>query len=302
MSGGGRRFGGAHSPGGSRPPSPGGGAPAPGPFAAVRRPWSLRALGLFLAPAPLALGAVFRLVWGDGVGFLALGGAWAALMLAAWLTLHGVRAARAYEARAVAKPPAMPRKLVGAALSAAGVGAAALFGGVADPTSSAVVALIAGALHVAAFGPDPMRSKGVNGLEGESLDAAIAKIDTARALIDEMTGAVAPLRDRELSDRVDRLAKEAEALLDMIERDPSDIRRARRLLSVYLVGARDAAVKYAQTVQNGADPEARAEYLALLSDLETHVAKSRAALSADERTALDVEIEVLRDRLRMEGV
>jgi hypothetical protein len=117
-----------------------------------------------------------------------------------------------------------------------------------------------------------------------------------------MTGAVAPLRDRELSDRVDRLAKEAEALLDMIERDPSDIRRARRLLSVYLVGARDAAVKYAQTVQNGADPEARAEYLALLSDLETHVAKSRAALSADERTALDVEIEVLRDRLRMEGV
>jgi hypothetical protein len=36
--------------------------------------------------------------------------------------------------------------------------------------------------------------------------------------------------------------------------------------------------------------------------LETHFAAQRDALTIEDRTALDVEIEVLRDRLRLEGV
>ncbi len=292
-----RRYGGAHSPGGA----PGGPSPR-GLAAAPRRLFSFRALGLYLAPTPLAFAALFSVIWLHASGFVALAGAYALLLVGAEFTRQGVAAARSYEAHAVAKPPAFPRKLFAAALTGAGVGLAALNGWIGGVASAVVFGSAAALLHVLTFGPDPLRAKGIAGLEGEALDDAVAKIENGRRLIAEMRAAVDPLRDPELRARVGRLAGEAEALLDEVARDPTDVRRARRLLSVYLVGARDAAVKYAQTVERGRDEEARAAYLALLDDLEGHVARSRKALTADERTALDVEIEVLRDRLKMEGV
>ncbi|MGF1658751.1 MAG: 5-bromo-4-chloroindolyl phosphate hydrolysis family protein [Rubrimonas sp.] len=324
----GRRWGGAHSPGdgrgeegpaaraaraarvaGAPPPSP----QLPRPKPASRKPapsqWSgravrsrsLRATLLFLWPTFLLFGAFAAMLEGDALGLVWMGGAWVALILAAGLTRTGIEAAAAYEARAVAKPPAFPRKLFGAAFTALGVGVATWFGGL-DMVRTVVFAAVAGGLHVAAFGIDPMKAKGVDGLEGAALDEAITKIETARALLGEMTGAIARTADRALQDRVAALAASAQEVLARIERDPRDLRRARRFLSVYLVGARDAAVKFARAWEESPDPLMRADYVALLDDLEGHFARHREELLLDDRTALDVEIEVLRDRLKMEGV
>ena len=48
------------------------------------------------------------------------------------------------------------------------------------------------------------------------------------------------------------------------------------------------------------DPQARADWEALLTDLETTFADRSRALLANDRTDLDIEISVLRDRLKME--
>ena len=48
-------------------------------------------------------------------------GAFAGLMLSAWLLNEGLRAEDAYDARAVARPPAIPRKLFAAVLTGASV-------------------------------------------------------------------------------------------------------------------------------------------------------------------------------------
>jgi hypothetical protein len=201
----------------------------------------------------------------------------------------------------VAAPPAFPRKLFGAALTAAGVGAAALIGG-ASLLNAAVFGALALALHVTAFGPDPMRSKGLDGLQGEALDAAVTKIETARRLIGEMTAAAARFDDRALTDRVHRLATEAERVVAQLERDPSSLGRARRFLAVYLVGARDAAVKYAQSWEESRDPAVAERYGALVEDLSDQFARHRTALAEGDRAALEVEIDVLRDRLKLEGI
>ena len=50
------------------------------------------------------------------------------------------------------------------------------------------------------------------------------------------------------------------------------------------------------------DPGARADYEALLDDLETNFARRTSALLTDNRSDLDIEIGVLRDRLKREGV
>jgi hypothetical protein len=117
-----------------------------------------------------------------------------------------------------------------------------------------------------------------------------------------MTRAAAAFGDRRLEGRVARLAAAAEEVVGRIERDPRELRRARRFLSVYLVGARDATVKAAQAWAETRDWAAIAAYARLLDDLETHFGAQREALTSEDRTALDVEIAVLRDRLKLEGV
>ena len=87
-----------------------------------------------------------------------------------------------------------------------------------------------------------------------------------------------------------------------IEDDPRDLTSARKYLSVYLMGARDATVKFADFYARSGDAQAKADYTALLDDLEANFAAQTGKLLIDNRTDLDIEIDVLRDRLAREGV
>ncbi|NBQ28548.1 MAG: hypothetical protein EBU18_11400, partial [Rhodobacteraceae bacterium] len=71
-------------------------------------------------------------------------------------------------------------------------------------------------------------------------------------------------------------------------------------LSVYLQGARDATIAFADLYGRTGDDQAKADYLALLDDLEGNFAARTQKLLADDRTDLTIEIDVLRDRLARE--
>jgi hypothetical protein len=86
-----------------------------------------------------------------------------------------------------------------------------------------------------------------------------------------------------------------------VENDPRDLAAARKFLGVYLLGARDATIKFADLYSRNRDPQAREDYVALLDDLETNFATKTETLLLDDRTDLDVEISVLRDRLAREN-
>ena len=87
-----------------------------------------------------------------------------------------------------------------------------------------------------------------------------------------------------------------------VEEDPRDLTAARKFLVVYLEGAAEATVKFADIYARNRDQQAKANYVALLDDLERNFSAKTETLMASDRTALDVEIEVLRDRLQREGV
>jgi hypothetical protein len=67
------------------------------------------------------------------------------------------------------------------------------------------------------------------------------------------------------------------------------------------MGARDATMKFADIYARNRSDQARADYEALLSDLETNFAARTKALLADSHSDLDIEIAVLRERLKLEG-
>ena len=291
-----RRYGGKYSP------DSGAGAPGPArPDGAFRNARRTRAGGrvnlLFLAPLPLIFAA-----FGNGAAALVLNlTALGTLLLAAWLTREGLIAQDAYEARNVARRPAFPRKIAGSLLTGLGLGLAG-FAASGDLAAPAVYTLVGGVLHFLAFGPDPLRDKGVEGVDMFQTDRVARAIDEAERHLAAMTSAMQRSGDRQLIARLERFQSTARDLFRTVENDPRDLTAARRYLGVYLLGARDATVKFAEIWGRTRDPQARADYEALLTDLEQNFAARTQKMLLDDRSDLTVEIQVLRERLDREGV
>lgn len=295
-----RRYGGRFSPDPSPAPKDGAGGAAP--FRNRRASnVSIRARLMFALPLPLLVAALFAIGGGQPVEMLADLGGFAGLMGAAWLLAEGQRAEAAYEARMVARPPAIPRKLFAAALAGLSV-AAVNYLSLDQGLGSIAYGIVAGLAHIAAFGIDPMKKKGIAGVDDFASERVARAIDAAEDLLRETSAAAQGLRDRALQSRVERVCDNAREVFRVVERDPRDLGRSRAFLSVYLLGLRDATVKYADLAARGGSPGARERYESLLSDLEASFGKQRTHLLEDNRGSLDVEIEVLRDRLRQDGL
>ncbi len=283
------RFGGRYSPGGGSP------GPAGGPVAAPKVTGRWRSTVLFLT-AFLFLFPAF----GDGpremlLGLLAGG----LIVLAAWLTREGMAAEAAYNARKLARRPAFPRKAAGAVAT----GAALAVGGViADQglVYPVLYAVVGAGLHLAAFGLDPMADKGMEGIDAFQTGRVAKAVEEGEAYLSAMQDAILRAKDRSLEKRVAQFSGVARGLFRTIEGDPGDLTAARKYLSVYLMGARDATVKFADHYAQTRDASARSDYEALLTDLETTFAQKTTTFLSNSRTDLDVEIAVLRDRLKLD--
>lgn len=289
-----RRYGGKFSPEGTKAdkaearatPAAGGKRPDPG----VARPNFL-----FLAALPLVVTAFFQGAVDMAVDLVSF----ALLALAAWLTREGLRAQAAYDARKIARRPAIPRKLFASVLTGLGVAGAAYSGGILAPV---ILGVLGAALHFVAFGPDPLRDKGMEGIDRFQTERVAKAVGDAETRLKAMADAILRAGDRQLEARVERFQATVRDMFARVEEDPRDLTSARKYLGVYLRGATEATIKFADFYAATRDADARTDYEALLDDLEADFAAKTGTLLEDNRTDLDVEIDVLRKRLQREGV
>jgi len=284
------RFGGKHSPGAA---SRTGGAAGSRPSRA-----GARVNFLFIAPVAMLFVAFTLEPLGMFVKVVAFG----VMMLAAWLTREGLIAEDAYEARRVAKRPAFPRKIFGSALTGAGLALAGLDTSTMSFLNPLLFFILGSGLHFAAFGPDPLSDKGTEGMNEFQTDRVARAVEEAEKHLTAMKDAIRRARVPALERRVSDFVDTARGMFRVVEEDPRDLTSARRFLSVYLLGARDATVQFADLYSRSQNQDARNDYEALLNDLENSFAKKTEKLLLDDKSTLDVEIEVLRDRLEREGV
>ena len=223
------------------------------------------------------------------------------LTLAAWLLQEGLQAEAAYNARKVARRPAVPRKMLATVLTGAGTAIAA-YTGDSGVIGSALYGIAAAALHVAAFGIDPMTDKRMEGVDTFQQDRVARVVDEAEAHLDVMKSQIEGLNDWRLTERVTTFLTIARRMISTVEEDPRDLTGARKFLGVYLMGARDATIKFVDLYGRNKDPDVRASYEALLDDLEQNFAARTDKMLLDDRSDMDIEINVLRDRLQREGV
>ena len=242
-------------------------------------PVGARANIMFVPAIPL----VFTTL-NDGAIAMTLGLVGAGLLtLAAFLLRGGLEAEAEYNSRRVSRRPAIPRKIFSAVLTGVGLGAATL-----AHDGPALAAILYGAagigLHLASFGLDPLKNKGMEGIDTHQQDRVARVVDGAENHLRAMREAILRAGDR------------------TAEEDPRDLRAARKYLGVYLMGARDASVKFADLYSRSRDPQVQRKYVALLDDLDSNFSAKTKDLMADTHTDLDIEIDVLRDRLAREGV
>ena len=291
-----QRYGGSFSP---KPVSEND-APKPGSGAykgARVDPAGARSNVLFVPAIPLVATS-----FNDGALGLSLAfGAGAVWILGAWLMREGLRAEAAFAARRVARRPALPRKMVGSVILGIGTAIAAFK---TDPGLIAPVLLgvVTSGLSLAAFGLDPLRDKGMEGVDTFQQDRVARVVDEAESYLGEMSDAIRRAGDRAAEARLAAFQGTVRDLITTVEEDPRDLTAARRFLGVYLLGARDATVKFADIHARTQDAQARADYLSLLDDLEKNYAARTRAMMLEDRSDLTVEIDVLRERLQREGL
>ena len=289
------RFGGRYSPDGLQRDHRDQ-ATSPMPAAPIRHPLESRPKWVTIAATPFLMGAFFQAPVGMVMDLAAFG----LVASGMWMTREGLIAEAAYQVRRVARRPAIPRKLFGGVLAAVGLGVGAA---APDAVAGGVLIGLAGmVLHVLSFGADPMRDKGATGVDSFQQDRAQRMVDEGEAVLAQMKDAILRAGDRRLEGRVAMFAATVDELFDRVRDNPGDLSGARRYMGIYLMGARDATVKFANLYARTRDQQVRASYEKFLDDLEKDFkAQSRKMLDSD-RDDLDIEISVLRDRLEREGV
>lgn len=298
-----KRFGGKHSPdGGSVTPDERAHEERPAYQGARVAPAGARSNLLFTPGVILAVLSI-----NDGAVGLAVGLAGAAsLILGAWLLRDGLLAEAAFHDRKVARRPAIPRKIFAAALCGIGAGLAVFRSDLGISFEQLAAPIIFGGaasvLHLGAFGVDPLKDKGMEGVDTFTQDRVAKVVNEAESYLSAMTDAVKRAGDRQVEARVDRFVIKAREMIRTVEEDPRDLTAAKKYLGVYLMGARDASVKFSDVFARSADRGARSDYMMLLTDLEESFDKKIDKLLTDNNDDLNVEIEVLRDRLQREGV
>jgi len=257
---------------------------------------------VLVAAIPLLFSAIAALTSGNAVGMGVSLALFAAYAFAVFLIRQGLEAEDAYLNRTYASPPGLPRKLLGSIGIGVATALTGLFGWDIGIVQSLGMGILAAGASVLTFGMDPMRAKGEISLSGVTPQMVEEAIAEAEERLEGIDRAAADIADAPLRDRLAKITARGRDILTRIEQDPSDLRRARKFLKVYLDGALEATRKYARSQHDLGDSDMYLKFRSLLDDMQATFDQQHEKLLTNDRIDLDVEIDVLAERLNRETV
>lgn len=141
------------------------------------------------------------------------------------------------------------------------------------------------------------KSREIKGIPGLSAAEIRAQLDEAEGELAAIDARAHDFPSGSLRDSLRTLTDAARDVLDMLADDPSDLRRSRKFLKVYLPSARAAVEKYAGLgVVN--DPELDTKFQELVAEITATCRRQAETLRLDDRMDLEIEMEVLAERLK----
>jgi len=271
----------------------------------AKSPVLWRGLLLYLLPLPLLPATISALADGETITALARAGGFALAMLAATFIRKGIRLQKeAQQRRLRRRASAVPYRMIGAVALAVGMFLVAWLGissthNLVDSLLFALAVLVGCYLY---YDFDPAARDPEIAAVGITTEELVELLDEAEGRITAIERASKDINNVEFRDRLRRIVKEARVILDTIEADPVDARRARKFLKVYLDGAKQVTEGYARTHRNDDAPALEDNFRRVLTTIETVIGDQQAKLRENNESELDVQIEVLQLQLEKEGV
>lgn len=263
------------------------------PFSLPKNPRNLKsAQFLGFAATPLLLSVFFGVAISivEGLGLILIYGA------STWLLTLGLRAEEAYNAAPIARKPKLPLKLLAAVVMGGAVAVTVYFRHGLS-LEAALVGLVASGLFITAFGIDPLKDKSVSGPLAEETLRANDVVSQAKTVLHQIEDCIATIGDTETTAGFMAFRNSAERLFDILHEAPERHREMRRHLGVYLDAARDATDRFSGLYMASQDPETKARYLSMLDGMKGQFDALARKCLADERSKLDIELDVLQSQL-----
>lgn len=264
-----------------------------------------RGLLLYFLALPL-LPAVFKsLQDGEPLAAMARAAGFILFVSAATLIRKGIRLDNeARKRRLRRRASTIQYRMIGAGLVTGGVFVVAWLGlgarhSLFESVLYAAAALLGCYLY---YDFDPARKDPEIAAVGITTEELVELLDEAEGRLQLIEQSSRKIKNTEFKDRLRRIVKDARGILDTIESDPVDARRARKFLKVYLDGAQQVTEGYARTHTEGESHALEDNFRRVLTTIETVIAEQQTKLKENNLSDLDVTIEVLQMQLEKEGV
>lgn len=252
---------------------------------------------MFLAAFPLVLWLFQGSLQGIATALLQMG----LFSVALRLISRGQDIQRSYNMAQVAKPPKLPRKLIGSAL----IGVVVLilaghhFVSLAIP---AVLGIGAMALSITAFGTDPRKPKGLDNPELLNKLAAEHAWDKAEDTLCQITDRVSQLEDAELTRQAEAACNIVMRLMRTFGTQPQDVQRIKKLVDKFTQIMGDEVARLEAEWHSDTYVFARKRYTLKIDTLrKSFESHARTGSERSGRDSFDFEADLLLDRMPRES-
>lgn len=147
------------------------------------------------------------------------------------------------------------------------------------------------------YGFDPKDDK-LKNIGDISAEFVIETLATARGKLAEVEEGMKKIENKELYNKL-RIAKDkGYEILNNIEKDPKDLRIARKFIIVYIDGLKKVTSSYINIEEKDIDNDTKERFSNLLSDVERRFDKEIIRLKENNKFDLDVQIDVLQEQIK----
>jgi 5-bromo-4-chloroindolyl phosphate hydrolysis protein len=214
-----------------------------------------------------------------------------------YLSKKGFTQEYIYNQSIFAKAPKVPYKMLSAALLGLVVFYAAFV--ISDKTvlNSGFLALVAFVGYYLYYGFDPKEDKVVANLGDISEEFFFETINEAREKLDFIEQKLTLVKKESLHKKVENSLLISEEILETIQKDPKDIRVARKFLMVYLDGVKDVLNSYTELESDDISDETHTKLEGLFDDVQERFDRELDRLKNNNQFDLDVNIDTLKQQI-----
>jgi len=264
--------------------------------------YSPKGLLLYILPLSLIPAIMVALAKGELFSIIINASAFSLYILAAGLLRKGLRLEREFLNNTIVGAPKSSLKLIATLMISITTAGMAWLGAQQSITVSLLYAAGAFLGMYLSYGLDPRKHIKLEATDGYSSEEIMKMLQHAFKKIRSIELANDKINNIEFNQRIDRICKIADNILQDIEKDPRDLRRARKFLNTYLEGAKKVTEGYANTHKDTQTGELEQNFRQVLETIETVFQEQHQKLQEDDIFDLDVQIEVLNTQLKREGI